>query len=75
MWKKDRIRNGHVRESLKVAPVTKKIIEKRLNWYPDMLRDGTRARAEKNIRCTSRQERDRKPSGKTRVKEIWKVYG
>ena len=36
VWKKDRIRNGHVRESLKVAPVTKKITEKRLNWYTDM---------------------------------------
>ena len=28
-----RIRNEHVRGSVKVAPVTKKITEKRLKWY------------------------------------------
>ena len=31
--KKDKIRNEHVRGSVKVAPVTKEITEKRLKWY------------------------------------------
>ena len=31
--KKDKIRNDHVGGSVKVALVTKKITEKRLNWY------------------------------------------
>ena len=31
--KKDDIRKEHVRGSVKVAPVTKKITEKRLKWY------------------------------------------
>ena len=31
--KKDKIRNKHVKGSVKVAPVTKKITEKRLMWY------------------------------------------
>ena len=31
--KKDNIRNEHTRGSVKVAPVTKKITEKRLKWY------------------------------------------
>ena len=31
--KTDQIRNEHVRGSVKVAPVTKKITEKRLKWY------------------------------------------
>ena len=30
--KKDNTRNNHVRGSVKVAPVTKKITEKRLKW-------------------------------------------
>ena len=38
MWmcgvtKTDTIRNEHVRGSVKVAPATKKITEKRLKWY------------------------------------------
>ena len=38
---KDRIRKEQVRGSLKVAPVTKKIGEKRLEWYGhDKRRDG-----------------------------------
>ena len=31
--KKDKIRNEHVRGSVKVAPVTTKMREKRLKWY------------------------------------------
>ena len=31
--KKDKIRNEHVRGSVKVAPVTTKVTEKRLEWY------------------------------------------
>ena len=31
--KKDKIRNEHVRGSVKVSPMTKKIREKRLKWY------------------------------------------
>ena len=31
--KKDKIRNEHVRRTVKVAPVTKKITEKMLKWY------------------------------------------
>ena len=30
---KDKIRNEHVRRSVKVAPVAKKSTEKRLKWY------------------------------------------
>ena len=47
--KKDKNRNEHVRGSVKVAPVTKKTIRKRLKGY------------------------GKKPGGKTRVKEVWKV--
>ena len=31
--KKDKIRNEHVRRSVKLAPVTQVITEKRLKWY------------------------------------------
>ena len=31
--KKDKIRNEHVRGSVKIAPLTKTIVEKRLKWY------------------------------------------
>ena len=31
--KKDKIRNKHARGSVNVAPVTKKMTEKRLKWY------------------------------------------
>ena len=37
---KDKIRNEHVRGSVKVAPVTKKITEKRLKWYGRIKRRG-----------------------------------
>ena len=37
--KKDKVRNKRVRGSVKVAPVTKKITEKRLKWY-GMSREG-----------------------------------
>ena len=50
--KKDKIRNEQVRGSVKVAPVTKKIPEKRL-WGMDMSEKGRRARAKKNVRFTS----------------------
>ena len=33
--KKDKIRNGHVRGSVKVEPTAKKITKKRLKWYGD----------------------------------------
>ena len=36
--KKDKIRKEHVRGSVKVAPVTKKITEKRLKWYRHVTR-------------------------------------
>ena len=36
--KKDQIRNEHVRGSVKVALVTKKITEKRLKWYRNVKR-------------------------------------
>ena len=39
--KKDNIRDEHVRGYKKVAPVTKKIAEKRLKWQ-DTLREGTK---------------------------------
>ena len=91
--KKDKIRNEHVRGSVKVSTVKKKITEKRLKWYGVVKRrdegfvlrrmldapvpgkrwrggqttrwtcqeKGRRARAKKNVRCTSiRKEIERK---------------
>ena len=91
--KKDKIRNEHVRGSVKVEPVTTKMTEKRLKWYGHVKRreeghvirrmldapvqgkrrrgrqtarwtcqeKGRRARAKKNVRCTStRKETERK---------------
>ena len=91
--KKDKIRNEHVRGSVKVAPVIKKITEKRLKLYGYVKRrderhvlrrmvdapspgtrrrgrqttrwtcqeKGRRARAKKNVRCTStRKEMERR---------------
>ena len=40
--KTDTIRIGHVRGSVKVAPVTKKITEKRLKWYGHVKRRAER---------------------------------
>ena len=52
--KKDRIRYEHVRGSVKVAPVTKKITEKRLKWYGHVWK--REERAKKNVRCASAKE-------------------
>ena len=58
--KNEKIRNVHV----KVTPVTKKITEK-----------GQRARAKKDVRCTStrKETEDKKTGRRTLIKEIWKV--
>ena len=64
--KKDKIRNDHVRESVKVAPVTKKITEKRLKWY-GLIGGG---HAKKNVRCTSIIGRRRRGRQKTSWKDF-----
>ena len=49
--KKDKMRSEHVIGSVKVAPVTKKMTEKRLKWY--RLDEGPIPRRTFNVRCTS----------------------
>ena len=51
--KKDKNRNEHVRGSVKVAPVTKKVTEKRLKWYRHVKRRDEGHVLRKNVRCTS----------------------
>ena len=59
--KADKIRNEHVRGSLKVAPMPKKITEKTLKWYGHVKRRDEGACGKKNVRCTStRNETERK---------------
>ena len=36
--RKDKIRNGHIRGTTRVAQVSKKITERRLNWYGHVMR-------------------------------------
>ena len=75
--KKDDIRKEHERGSVKVAPVTKKITEKRLKWYGHIKR-----RDEGHVlgRMTDSQlpGKRRKGRQKTRWKDSckrWKVWG
>ena len=74
--KKGKIRHEQVRGSVKVAPMTK-ITEKRLKWYGhDKRRDKGHVLRRMFDQYQGRdREEDRKPGGKTRVKEIWKVRG
>ncbi len=77
--KNDKIRSEHARRSVKVAPVTKKITEKRLKWYRHVRRRDEGHVLRRMLDASVPEERDgkedRKPGGKTRVKEIWKVWG
>ena len=72
---KDKIRNEHVRGSVKVAPVTKKITETR----PRLVKrrdEGHKLRRMLDAPVQERDgEEDSKSGGKTRLKEIWKVWG
>ena len=61
--KKDNIRNEHAKRSVKLVPVTKKISEKRLNWYGHVKR-----REEGDY-----GEYDRKPGGKILVIYVYKL--
>ncbi len=38
--KKDKIRKEHARESVKVAPVTKKFTDKTMKWYVNRRKEG-----------------------------------
>ena len=74
--KKDKIRNEHVRGSVKVASVTKKITEKRLMWYRYVKsrEEGHVLRRMLDAPITGKRRRGtQKLGGKTLVKEIWKV--
>ena len=48
--KKDKMRNEHVRESVKVASVAEKISEKRLKWYGHVKREARRTHSKKRWR-------------------------
>ena len=75
---KDKMRNKHVRGSVKVAPVIKKITEKRLKWCGHVKRreEGHVLRRMLDAPVPGKRRRGRQTTkdGKTRVKEIWKVY-
>ena len=69
--KKYNTRNEHVRGSVKVAPVTKKITEKKVKWYGHVKRkDGWLVLRMLDVPERDGEE-DRKPFGKTCVKGIW----
>ena len=75
--KKDKIRNDHVRGSVKVAPVTKKITEKMGKWYRHVKRreEGYGLGRMVDAPVQERdEEEDRKPVGKTLEKRYGK-YG
>ena len=67
-----KIRNEHVRGSVKVAPVTTKITEKRLTWYDGHGHVGLQRRAESQV---LRRMLDARVPGKRRrgrQKTMWK---
>ena len=65
---KYKIRNEHVRGSVKVTPVTKKITEKRLKWYYGRYQKGKKTHAMRNVRCTStRKETERKTENQVEI--------
>ena len=70
--KKDKIRNEHVTGSVKVAPVTKQITEKRLKWYGRVKRREERYVLRRPVRGKRRRGRQ-KTVGKTCVKETWNM--
>ena len=70
--KKHKIRNEHVRGSMKVAPATKKITEKTLKWYGHVKRWDERH----VLRRTLDAPVPGRGRQKTRWKDIlWKVWG
>ena len=73
--KKDNVRNEHVRGSIKVAPVIKNTTEKR----PRHVKRREEVHVLRRMLDAPVQERDgeedSKSGGKTRLKEIWKVWG
>ena len=79
----DRIKIEHMKGSVKIAQVTKKITKKRITWHGHVKRRNQKhvGPTKKNARCTITQyqekdgDEDGKPGGKTRVNEVWKVEG
>ena len=69
--RKDNIRTEHVRGSVKVTPVTKKVTEKRLKWYGHVKRrdEGHVIRRMLDARVTGKRRRGRQ---KTRWKDSCK---
>ena len=75
--KNDKIRNEYVRGSVKVAPVTKKITEKRLKWFEHVKRrdQGHILRRMLDIPVPGKRWRGRlKPGGNTGVKRYGKGW-
>ena len=71
--RKDKIRNEHIRGTTRVAQASKKITERRLNWYGHVMRRDGEHILRKVLRGRIYQgkgrEDDRKQDGKTRVNE------
>ena len=71
--RKDKIRNEHIRGTTRVAQASKKITERRLNWYGHVMRRDGEHILRKVLRGDipgKGREDDRKQDGKTRVNEI-----
>ena len=75
--KKDKIRNEHVRGSVKVAPVTTKITEKRLKWYRHVKRrdEGHVIRRMLDAPVPGKMRGRQKTRWKDLQNKIWKVWG
>ena len=74
--RKDKIRNEHIRGTTRMAQASKKITERRLNWYGHVMRRDGEHILRKVLRADipgKGREDDRKQGGKTRVNEICKV--
>ena len=70
-----KIKSEHVRGSVKVAPVTKKITEKRITWYGHDEKKGRWAHTKKNVICIStRKDTERKLRQNTRRKRFYRIF-
>ena len=74
MTRNDNNRNEHIRGSTRVMRASKKVMERRLNWYGHMMRRGEehtyRGECQGWIHEGKVREDDRKQDGKTRANDI-----